>query len=292
MYILSVHILIIYSGTGKTTIAELYGKILKQMGYLSNGEVVRKGASELTGQHVGSTAGIVNSLMDSIKGKVLVIDEAYVLGRGGANAYGTEALDTLVERVQGSPGEDFAVILCGYENEMKTMLRTCNPGLSRRFRLEDSFYFRDYTDEQLLEIMLQRASKDGLYLTRELAADAVKNVLSKQRNKPNFGNAGAVANLLNHAKEKMFNRESPIRTKCEGKWVVIASDMYEESDPDEASRLLDGLVNADNIKEHIIALQNRIRVQLKRSGNIDPASFLKNYAFVGSPGIMLAFSYC
>ena len=110
---------------GKTTIAGLYGKILCEMGYLSCGEVVVIGASRLTGEHVGSTAKKVNDLLDSIEGKVLVIDEAYVLA---GTVYGREALDVLVERVQCTAGEDFAVILCGYEDAMKKMFLDCNPG--------------------------------------------------------------------------------------------------------------------------------------------------------------------
>jgi hypothetical protein len=58
------------SGTGKNTIAKLYGRILAEMGYLSNGEVIVVGASKLTGSAVGTTASIVNSHLDSAKGKV------------------------------------------------------------------------------------------------------------------------------------------------------------------------------------------------------------------------------
>lgn len=115
-------------GTGKTTIASLYGRILAELGYLSKGEVIVVGASKLTGEAVGTTAAKVNALLDSAKGKVLVIDEAYVLARSNS-LYGKEALDTLVERVQGTPDEDFAVILCGYESEMMAMLRDGNPGM-------------------------------------------------------------------------------------------------------------------------------------------------------------------
>ena len=114
-------------GTGKTTIAKLYGRILVELGFLSNGEVILVGASKLIGEAVGTTAGKVNSLLDSVKGKVLVIDEAYVLARPNS-LYGREALDTLVERVQGTADEDFAVILCGYKSDMMTMLRDGNPG--------------------------------------------------------------------------------------------------------------------------------------------------------------------
>ena len=189
-------------GTGKTTMAKLYGEILVSMGYLSNGEVIVKGASTLIGGTVGSTSGIVNKLIDSIKGKVLVIDEAYILA---GSIYGKEALDTLVERVQGTVGEDFAVILCGYETEMREMLN-CNPGLPRRFRSEDAFMFADYNDEQLVSIMMERAQFNNLYVTKEIVMSCVTNVLAKQRAKPNFGNVGAINNLLATGMEKMMRR--------------------------------------------------------------------------------------
>ena len=192
-------------GTGKTTIAGLYGRILVSLGYLTNGEVIVVGASKLMGAHVGTTAKNVNDLMDSVKGKVLVIDEAYVLG-SKSSLYGKEALDTLVERVQGAPGEDFAVIMCGYEDEMRTMMRDCNPGLKRRFKSDDAFMFADYSDEELAVIMVKRAQVQKVYVTQELAESCVRNVLAKQKAKQHFGNVGSVNNLLDSAKEKMMLR--------------------------------------------------------------------------------------
>ena len=192
-------------GTGKTTIAGLYGRILVSLGYLTNGEVIVVGASKLMGSTVGSTAKCVNDYMDSVKGKVLVIDEAYVLGTPNS-LYGKEALDTIVERVQGTPGENFAVIMCGYEDEMKTMLRDCNPGLKRRFKSDDAFMFADYSDEELAVIMLKRSQVQKVSVTKELAESCVKNVLAKQKAKQHFGNVGAVNNLLESAKEKMMQR--------------------------------------------------------------------------------------
>ena len=248
------------------------------MGYLSgSGEVIVKGASELTGAAVGTTAKIVNDLIDSIKGKVLVLDEAYALAN---SIYGKEVLDTLVERVQGSPGEDFAVILCGYEDEMRNMLRTCNPGLSRRFRIEDAFHFADYNDDELVEIMQKRAESDHLHVSKELARKAVVNVLAKQRAKANFGNVGAVNNLLNRGKERMMQRAD--RRKKGGRWVLVESDLYDETDPNDAFKALSSLVNADKILEHIEQLQKRIKGQMQRGK--DPKTLLKNYCFVGPPG--------
>ena len=191
-------------GTGKTSIAKVYGKILVELGYLTNGEVIVVGASKLVGQYVGSTPVIVNNLIDSVKGKVLVIDEAYILG--GKGSHNKEALDTLVERVQGVPGENFAVIMCGYEDEMNAMMRDCNPGLKRRFQADNAFMFADYKDDELATIMMKKASDIGFKVTRELAMSCVRNVLAQQRAKPNFGNAGSVDVLLNTAKLKMCSR--------------------------------------------------------------------------------------
>jgi hypothetical protein len=63
-----------FLGTGKTTIARLFGRILVELGYLTNGEVIVVGASKLVGGVMGATPKIVNDLIDSSKGKVLVID--------------------------------------------------------------------------------------------------------------------------------------------------------------------------------------------------------------------------
>jgi hypothetical protein len=104
----------------------------------------------------------VNKKLDEARGKVLVIDEAYVLGDSSSkHTFGSDVLNTLVERVQGTPGEDFAVIMCGYEDNMKEMFRTGNPGLARRWRLGDAFRFDDYNDDELVAIMLQQAGEAG-----------------------------------------------------------------------------------------------------------------------------------
>jgi hypothetical protein len=91
---------------------------------------------------------------------------------------------------------------------MMTMLRDGNPGLSRRFRSEDAFQFADYNDEELTSIMMDRAVAVHLNVSQVLAKNVVFNVLAKQRAKPNFGNVGAINNVLDVAKEKMMRRYS------------------------------------------------------------------------------------
>jgi len=63
-------------GTGKTTVATIYGRILKGLGYLSDGSVVVKTPSDLIAGVVGGTEEKTAALLEVCKGKVLVIDEA------------------------------------------------------------------------------------------------------------------------------------------------------------------------------------------------------------------------
>ena len=183
-----------------------------------------------TGAHEGATNEKVNELLDSAAGKVLVIDEAYVLADSN---YGRLALGVLVERVQGTPGEDFAVILCGYKTSMDKMFRDCNPGLSRRFRLDDAFHFADYSDEELTTIMQRQAASYNVFVSEEVARSVVQKVLSKQRARPNFGNAGAATNLLKRGQHRWFLRASEAdggAVRKDGKLLLIETDLVNAND--------------------------------------------------------------
>ena len=50
--------------------ARLYGRVLKELGYLSNGDVLLIGASKLVGDVVGSAQKAVNNQIGMARGKV------------------------------------------------------------------------------------------------------------------------------------------------------------------------------------------------------------------------------
>ena len=146
-------------GTGKTTVAKIYGRILKALGYLSDGSIETKTPSDLIASAAGGTEEKTAAVLESCKGKVLVIDEAYGLHGG---MYGAKAIETIISKVHNTPGEDIAVLLLGYEEDMMKMLREANPGMMRRFSPESAFRFEDFTDAQLEELLHLAAAAAGL----------------------------------------------------------------------------------------------------------------------------------
>ena len=143
--------------------ARHYGQILRELGLLSKGDVVLATPADLIGSALGQSEERTNALLDKAEGCVLVIDEAYGLdpnggggfgapggGGGGGDPFKTAVIDTLVSRVQGDAGADRCVLLLGYRKEMEAFIRRGNPGLARRFQLENAFEFDDYDDQALL----------------------------------------------------------------------------------------------------------------------------------------------
>ena len=63
--------------------ASIYGRILKDLGLLSKGDVVVKNPSDFTGSVLGESEQRTVAILDAAVGSVLVIDEAYGLFSAG-----------------------------------------------------------------------------------------------------------------------------------------------------------------------------------------------------------------
>ncbi|WP_419993365.1 AAA family ATPase [Streptomyces boninensis] len=122
------------SGTGKTTVARILGRVFYALGLLGSDHLVEAGRADMVGEFLGQTAVKANELIDSALGGVLFIDEAYSLagvGYSKGDAYGDEALQVLLKRAEDNR-DRLVVILAGYPEGMDRLI-AANPGLGSRF---------------------------------------------------------------------------------------------------------------------------------------------------------------
>eukprot|EP00930_Biecheleria_cincta_P074284 TRINITY_DN6148_c0_g3_i1.p1 TRINITY_DN6148_c0_g3~~TRINITY_DN6148_c0_g3_i1.p1 ORF type:complete len:2010 (+),score=360.50 TRINITY_DN6148_c0_g3_i1:98-6127(+) len=283
-------------GTGKTTVAKLYGEILRDLGMLSKGEVIIKIPQDFTGDQLGQSETKTKAILDNARGCVLVIDEAYGLhpAKNTTDPYKTAIVDTIVAEVQGVPGDDRCVLLLGYQNEMEEMMRNTNPGLARRFNLQDAFRFEDFTGEDLLLILYAKVKKMDMCINLDTARAAVKILEDQKRTELHFGNGGAVDNLLSSAKSRMMTRLK----ECTPEQITAAefhvSDFVTDevgqdvesilSDPNGfIENMFSGLIGCSAAKEQVKKFISTIRFS-RRQGR-DPLQEIElNFFFGGRPG--------
>ncbi|WP_304451293.1 AAA family ATPase [Nocardiopsis sp. YSL2] len=147
-------------GTGKTTVARVLGRVFSALGLLGRAEVVEAQRADLVGEHLGATALKTNRLVDRALGGVLFVDEAYALvnpGYSGGDAFGAEAIQTLLKRAEDDRSR-LVVVLAGYPAEMERFLAS-NSGLSSRFNVR--VRFPSYTPDELTEIAEAVAAGTG-----------------------------------------------------------------------------------------------------------------------------------
>eukprot|EP00762_Andalucia_godoyi_P008529 ANDGO_01319.mRNA.1 Protein cfxQ homolog len=283
-------------GTGKTTVAKLFGEIVCSLGLLSKGDLIIKKPADFLGGALGVSEQQTKAILKAAEGCVLVIDEAYGLCpiAGGKNSnitgstpdpYKVGVIDTIVAEVQNTASEDRCVVLCGYREEMEHLLRVSNPGLARRFPLEKAFYFADFTDDELLRILNNKVQQLGISVSTNAQRVAIEE-LKKLRCKPNFGNGGAVDNLLSKARENCAKRckNMSVAESVNQSKVLLEEDFVAGAPPRRSlEAILAGLVGSDGIRTTMIAMKQT--VDFWRDKGVDPISKLfLNFRFVGPPG--------
>lgn len=192
-------------GTGKTTVANLLGRIFWSLDLLSHGKVHEVGRADLVGEFIGHTAPKVKKAIKQARGGVLFIDEAYSLTNRGADGkdFGKEVIEVLLTELSGGEG-DLAIICAGYPSEMSLFLNS-NPGLASR--LNNVIQFPDYVPEELMQIADFASQKRDVVFSDEAKSYLHKKVVELYRNRNrSFGNARLINGVTEEAKQNMALR--------------------------------------------------------------------------------------
>lgn len=216
-------------GTGKTTVARIVGKILKEKGILRVGNFYEFAGRDLCGRYIGETAPKTAAICRDAYGSVLFIDEAYSLYRGDGNDrdYGREALDTLIAEME-NHRTDLVVIMAGYTDDMNTLMEG-NAGFASR--MPYVIEFPNFAREQLYDIFVSMVkgrfgyNDDMLDAAKEYFMSIPDHVLTSKE----FSNARFVRNLFERtwAKASMRCQLEKIGD------IVLIKDDFERSISDK-----------------------------------------------------------
>ena len=288
-------------GTGKTTVARIFGRIFKALGVTATDRVTEKVPDQILSQYVNESSKNMNDAINEAMGGVLFLDEAYGIepmdeaGRS-TSSEGRDAIKLLMTRMENEAGK-FVVICAGYPKEMETFMNS-NPGLKRRF--SHTIHIDDYTADELLEIY-ERAAKAKKYnfsfaddAARTKALNMFRTMVAMKDDK--FGNAGEAIKKVAETKTNINNRIQKIPYD---QWtpevlqtarVAYAEDIpYEEPEKisvEECLGELNDLIGLEGVKTTLAKLAHTINNEIESAKleNRRPEIPLGHYLFLGNPG--------
>ncbi|MCD8076208.1 MAG: AAA family ATPase [Lachnospiraceae bacterium] len=210
------------AGTGKTTVARLYSRMLYSLELTRSPKTVCITSHELFSSYQGESAKKLRDFCSKAMGGVLFIDEAYLLAENPSIFADCSAvlLDVLENR-----REDLVIILAGYEAEMKRFLSQ-NQGLASRFI--HTVHFADFSVDELCELFI-RAFREMDFTVEPEALDRLRECVERVKDSPQFGNARTIRNAADetyqrHAQNYMNAPESHALRVITAEDIALGTD--------------------------------------------------------------------
>lgn len=151
------------------------------------------GREDLVGEYQGHTAIKATAFLNANIGKVIIVEEAYLLHTGPNDQFGMEAL-TILNRFMDEHASEAIIVLVGYKDLMSSTIFAAQPGLRRRCQW--TFDIRGYSAEGVSKIFASQVKALGWSVDPKI--DTVKFFKSRMDDFPAFG--GDTERLALHCK--------------------------------------------------------------------------------------------
>lgn len=219
-------------GVGKTTVAQLIGKIYTKLGFLTKGTFKQVGRDQLIGQYLGETSIKTEKVLKDSIGGVLFIDEAYSLGNSGekdSDSYSKECIDT-INKFLSEHTKNFVCIIAGYPEQLDSCFFDKNPGLDRRFPWK--YNLEPYKPDELNKIYNLQLNKTKWKLRKDNYNIEINNIIKE--NKELFKNNGGDTEIfvsmckMAHAK-RVFGQRRTWKKKLIRQDIKYGFEMYKNN---------------------------------------------------------------
>lgn len=275
-------------GTGKTTVARLLGTALFQAGATRHDVFVEVGRRDLVGQHLGASANLTMAVLESARGGVLFVDEAYALYQAKNNEFAQEAIDTILAFMENNR-DDIVIIFAGYTDQMQDFLNM-NPGL--KSRVPNRFDFEDYSPAEIVDIGYQSLLRDDYTVDVDLYHRVVADKYGRSTDK---SNGRWVRNFNQDLVKQMAHRvvndpaenfDDLAHITDEDIYAVVGGDTdQKDANVEILLEQLESLAGLTSVKAWVRKLVNRVKVDQQRM-QLDGGTSRPTYhmVFAGNPG--------